>query len=73
MEQMIAAMPKGAYPSINKNDIERFMIPVPALDVQKGIVAEVSECEKGIARAMATMDSAARSQYSVLKRYGVYV
>jgi type I restriction-modification system DNA methylase subunit len=43
MQQIIDKMPKGQYPSINKADIESFMIPLPPLDIQQKIV---DECKK---------------------------
>lgn len=43
MQQMIAKMGKGQYPSINETDIKTLRIPVPPIPVQEQIVAE---CEK---------------------------
>ncbi len=43
MEQILEKMPKGQYPSINKNDIESLKIPLPPIKVQKEIIAE---CDK---------------------------
>jgi len=71
MEQMIAAMPKGSYPSINKDDIENFTIPVPPLDEQKKIVAEVTAYESEIAKAKAVMRSASAQKQAILRKYGV--
>lgn len=71
MEQMIAAMPKGSYPSINKDDIENFIIPIPPIDEQKKIVAEVVNYESRIAKAKAVMDSAPARKQAILRKYGV--
>ena len=71
MEQMIAAMPKGSYPSINKDDIENFIIPIPSLDKQKKIVTEVVKYEAEIAKAKAVMDSASARKQAILRKYGV--
>lgn len=56
INQMIRAMGKGAYPSINQADVKNFIIPLPSLNTQKQIVAEtekeqkmVEECKKLIA------------------------
>lgn len=43
MDQILEKMPKGQYPSINKNDIESLKIPLPPISVQQKIV---SECDK---------------------------
>lgn len=51
MEQMITAMPKGQYPSINKTDIENFTIPVPSLSEQQKIVEQITALEQQIVAA----------------------
>ena len=43
MEQIMEKMPKGQYPSINKNDIESLKIPLPPIKVQEEII---TECDK---------------------------
>jgi len=43
MEQILEKMPKGQYPSINKNDIESLKIPLPPIKIQKEII---TECDK---------------------------
>jgi len=72
MEQMIAAMPKGSYPSINKDDIENFTIPIPSIDNQKRIVAEVSAYESEISKAKAVMESALARKQAILRNFGVF-
>ena len=42
IDQMVAVMGKGQYPSINETDISNFKIPLPPLDIQQKIV---QECE----------------------------
>ena len=42
IDQMVAVMGKGQYPSINETDISNFKIPLPPLDIQQKIV---EECE----------------------------
>lgn len=44
-EQMIAAMPKGLYPSINQSDIENFKIPLPPKKIQEKIIKELKKIE----------------------------
>ncbi|MDR3168226.1 MAG: restriction endonuclease subunit S [Candidatus Peribacteria bacterium] len=48
MKQMEIAMPKIAYPSINKDDIENFIIPLPSFTEQQKIVAEIEKIETEI-------------------------
>ena len=40
---MITAMGKGAYPSINQNDVNALKIPLPPLEVQRKIVEQINE------------------------------
>jgi len=69
MIQMIEAMPKGQYPSINKSDIENLKIPVPPLSVQQEIVAEIEGFEAQIAECQKTMNEAADKKKAVLEKY----
>jgi len=50
LSQMLSRMGRGAYPSINQADIESLKIPLPPLDVQQQIVAEL-ESEQAIVDA----------------------
>ncbi len=47
LNQMISAMGKGAYPSINQNDVIKLSIPLPESEIQKQIAEQISE-EQGI-------------------------
>jgi hypothetical protein len=47
-DQMIGQMGKGAYPSINSNDVKNLKIPLPPLEVQEQIVAEIEAEQKAI-------------------------
>ena len=47
------------------------LIPVPPLDEQKKIVAEVMKYEAERAKAKAVMDSASARKQAVLRKYGV--
>ena len=69
MIQMIEAMPKGQYPSINKSDIENLKIPVPPLSVQQEIVAEIEGYEAQIVACQKTMTEAADKKKAVLAKY----
>ena len=46
IDQMIGMMGKGAYPSINQNDVANLRIPLPPLTVQEEIVAEIEGYQK---------------------------
>lgn len=54
---MITMMGKGAYPSINQADIETIRIPIPPLEVQKEIVAEIEGYQKVIDGARAVVEN----------------
>jgi type I restriction enzyme M protein len=47
IDQMIAKMGKGAYPSINSSDIEGISVNLPSLEIQREIVANI-EAERKI-------------------------
>lgn len=57
LDQMIGMMGKGAYPSINQTDVEAIEIPLPPLDVQMEIVAEIEGYQKVIDGARAVLDN----------------
>ena len=46
IDQMIGMMGKGAYPSINQNDVANLRFPLPPLTVQEEIVAEIEGYQK---------------------------
>jgi restriction endonuclease S subunit len=50
VDQMIGMMGKGAYPSINQSDVAAIRIPLPPLDTQRAIVAEI-EAEQSLVNA----------------------
>jgi type I restriction enzyme M protein len=57
VDQMIGMMGKGAYPSINQTDVESVQIPLPPLEVQKEIVAEIEGYQKVITGARAVLEN----------------
>ena len=48
--QMIAKMGKGSYPSINQSDVASIKLPLPPLETQQAIVAEI-EAEQALVSA----------------------
>ena len=48
VDQMVSMMGKGSYPSINQKDVESVQIPLPPLEVQQEIVAEIEGYQKVI-------------------------
>ena len=57
VDQMIRMMGKGAYPSINKSDVETIQIPLPPLETQQEIVAEIEGYQRVIDGAREVIDS----------------
>ncbi|MEA3447111.1 MAG: restriction endonuclease subunit S, partial [Bacteroidota bacterium] len=48
LSQMINRMGKGSYPSINQNDVKNLKIPLPDLDKQNRIVAQIEKEYKAV-------------------------
>lgn len=69
MKQMEAAMPKAAYPSINKDDIDNFRIPMPSINEQKRIVSQIEALELEINNARTTIENAASEKQAILDKY----
>ncbi len=69
MKQMETAMPKAAYPSINKEDIDNFKIPLLTIDEQKHIVAQIEALELEITKARTLIESAASEKQAILDKY----
>ena len=57
VEQMVRMMGKGSYPSINQADVESMEIPLPPLEVQREIVAEIEGYQRVIDGARAVVDN----------------
>lgn len=69
MEQIIKAMPKGQYPSINKTYIESFFIHVPSLAEQKQLISEIEKLEAEIDSAKNIISNTAERKKAVLDKY----
>ena len=69
MKQMETAMPKTAYPSINKEDIDNFKIPLLTIDEQKRIVAQIETLELEITKARTLIESTASEKQAILDKY----
>ena len=69
MKQMETAMPKAAYPSINKEDIDNFKIPLLTIDEQKRIVAQIEALELEITKARTLIESATSEKQAILDKY----
>ena len=57
MESQITGSSGATFASINKGDIEKISIPLPPLEIQKEIVAEIKGYQKVIDGARAVVDS----------------
>jgi len=69
MKQMEAAMPKAAYPSINKEDINNFKIPMLLIDEQKSIISQIETLELEIKNARAIIETATKQKQNILDKY----
>lgn len=69
MRQMEKAMPKAAYPSINKTDIENFIISVPAIEDQNKALTEIEQLEASITEAQSILNGAAARKQAVIKQH----
>ena len=54
---MVGMMGKGAYPSINQSDVMAIRIPLPPLEVQQEVVAEIKSYQRVIDGARAVIDN----------------
>lgn len=43
LSQMLGAMGKGAYPSINQNDVKSLLIPIPTPEEQRKIAKQIKQ------------------------------
>ena len=56
VRQMVAMMGKGSYPSINQSDVASINVPLPPLQVQREIVAEIEGYQRVMDGARAVVD-----------------
>jgi restriction endonuclease S subunit len=66
---MEAAMPKASYPSINKDDIENFLIPIPDIKIQAKIIKEIEKRESFIINAQLLVNETSLKKENVFKKY----
>ena len=57
VRQMVAVMGKGSYPSINQTDVSSINVPLPPLDVQREIVAEIEGYQRVLDGALAVVNN----------------
>lgn len=69
MKQMESAMPKSAYPSINKEDIDNFKIPLPPITEQQKIVSEIEKIEAKIKVLETEISEIPKQKEAILKKY----
>lgn len=69
MKQMEAKMPKASYPSINKGDIEAFVIPSITITVQKKALFELDKLEKQIQKQEQAIANTEEEKKAVLPKY----
>ena len=57
VDQMVSMMGRGSYPSISQKDVASVQIPLPPLEVQQEIVAEIEGYQKVIDGARAVVEN----------------
>ena len=62
-------MGKSSYPSINEDDIKNYQFPIPPLNIQQQLVAEVEQLEAEITQAQAVIDKAIERKNDILRNY----
>lgn len=48
VDQMTSRMGKGSYPSINQSDVQQLLIPLPSLDVQQRMAAQIEQEQQAV-------------------------
>lgn len=70
MEQMVNAMPKGQYPSINKDDTNNLEIIVPDnISYQDSILNELNRYEKRLNDARKKIASSSARKQAIMDKY----
>lgn len=69
MKQMEASKHGGSYPSINKDDIENFKIPVPPIKDQLKLIEKIEKLEAVIIREQNIITASTDKKKEVMKKY----
>lgn len=69
MEQLINAMPKGQYPSINNNDIYNLKIRVPNIEKQNEFISIIEDLEKKISHLEKEISKSKLQKKSIIEKY----
>ena len=69
MKQMEASKHGGSYPSINKDDIENFKIPVPPIKDQLKLIEKIEKLETIIKRKQDIITASTDKKNEVMKKY----
>ena len=69
MKQMEASKHGGSYPSINKDDIENFKIPVPSIKDQLKLIEKIEKLEAIIKREQDIITASTDKKNEVMKKY----
>ncbi len=69
MREMENTMHGGSYPSLNKNDIKNFKIPVPPIKEQEKLVKQIEKLEQIIITEQLMIDSSVDNKKAVMKKY----
>lgn len=65
MSQIKAMMPKGAYPSINADNIKKIRIPLPNPDIQTSVISSIETIEKKFHNSRMKVDDLQREVMKV--------
>ncbi|MEK7992021.1 MAG: restriction endonuclease subunit S, partial [Thiotrichaceae bacterium] len=66
----VSTMRRGtSQPNINGQMYSNYLVPVPPLEIQKQLVAEIKQLEQQISLAQQTIDEANAKKQAVLKQY----
>ena len=69
MEQLVNAMPKGQYPSINNNDIYNLKIRVPNIEKQNEFISIIEDLEKKISHLEKEISKSKLQKKSIIEKY----
>lgn len=69
IKQMEAKMPKASYPSINKGDIESFVVPLISFTEQKKALSKLDKLEQEIQKQEQAIANTEEEKKTVLTKY----